>query len=180
MDNMKKLKNKKRGFTLIETLFAILIFSSSLAALLVVSGGGINNTIFAKNQLTAFFLAQEGVEMVRNIRDSVWLDGKSWSNDFLRSTNGVFDCVTADGCMIDYDLKVSPCGASCDPLKYDSVTGIFNYTASVNSIFTRTIIIVNYASTPPSPLAKVISKVSWAQGSNAHNIVFKENLFDWY
>src|SRR3989338_3625672 len=168
-----KLRKSEGGFTLIETLFAILIFSSSLAALLVVSGGGINSTVFAKNQLVASFLAQEGIEMVRNIRDNNFLDGGEWS-DF---DNDMTNCVNGE-CAIDpINSVLTPIACSvsgCDFLKYDSGNGFYGYSGS-DTIFQRTITV--YFSSIYFE-AIVISKVSWNHGSTPHTITFKENLFE--
>src|SRR3990170_1749725 len=70
-----------RGFTLIETLVALVIFTTSITVLISVTGSGVANTNYAKNKFIASYLAQEGVEMVRNIRDNAWLDpaGGGWS-----------------------------------------------------------------------------------------------------
>ena len=62
-------KNIRGGFTIVETLVALSIFSISITAMIVVSGQGISNTGTASNKIVADYLAQEGVEIIRNIRD---------------------------------------------------------------------------------------------------------------
>ncbi len=66
------LKNNKlnKGFTLLETLVAVAIFTVSVLALLSVLSGGIASTNYAKRKIMATYLAQQGVEYIRNQRDN--------------------------------------------------------------------------------------------------------------
>jgi prepilin-type N-terminal cleavage/methylation domain-containing protein len=66
--NTKKIAS--RGFTLIESLVAIFIFSLAIVGLMTVVSRGIAGTNAAANQVTAHFLAQEGLETARAIRDN--------------------------------------------------------------------------------------------------------------
>src|SRR3989338_1736354 len=67
---LKKNNKLNRAFTLVETLIAISIFSISVLALMSVLGQGISNTNYAKQKILASYLAQEGVEYIRNMRDT--------------------------------------------------------------------------------------------------------------
>lgn len=89
---------RNAGFTLIETLFAILIFSAALISLLAISGRGISATNEVKNETTAYYLAQEGLEVVRNIRD----------NNFLAIQGGGTGTWT-DGFLTNPDCSTTPC-----------------------------------------------------------------------
>jgi Tfp pilus assembly protein PilV len=83
LNQMKKIFQKKNnGFTLVETLVAVTIFTFAILALMSVLASGISNTNYAKQKMTASYLAQEGVEYLRNIRDThVLYDGSSgWVN----------------------------------------------------------------------------------------------------
>lgn len=96
------------GFTLIETLFAILIFSAALISLLAISGRGISATNEVKNETTAYYLAQEGLEVVRNIRDNNFLliqggGTGQWTDGFLSNP----DCSTTP-CHIVYNSGAAP------------------------------------------------------------------------
>ena len=77
-----KLK-RSRGFTLVETLIAISIFSVSVVAMMSILGTGIYDTNYAKKKMAASYLAQEGIEYIRNVRDNDVLytsaTGNNWS-----------------------------------------------------------------------------------------------------
>lgn len=68
---MKKfLIKKNKAFTLVETLVALSIFTVSLLALMSILASGIANTNYAKQKVAATYLAQEGIEYIRNARDT--------------------------------------------------------------------------------------------------------------
>jgi len=83
MNKFFKQKNKtNNGFSLVETLVAISIFSLSILGLMSVLASGISNTNYAKQKIVASYLAQEGIEYVRNMRDNAVLypSGTGWTN----------------------------------------------------------------------------------------------------
>ncbi len=59
-----------RGFTLIESLVAITILVIGVLGPLTIAVRGISDGLYARNNLVAAFLAQEGVEVIRNLRDT--------------------------------------------------------------------------------------------------------------
>ena len=77
------LKRNYAGFTIIEMLVAILIFSVSLLSLLVVAGRGLQANRDSDNLVRANFLALEAIEIVRNSRDNYFLttSGSDWGAD---------------------------------------------------------------------------------------------------
>ena len=76
-------KQKNKGFTLVETLVAISIFTMSILGLLSILASGISDTGYAKKKVVAGYLAQEGIEHARNIRDThVLYDVSSGWNNF--------------------------------------------------------------------------------------------------
>jgi len=54
-------------------LFAISIFTMSILGLLSILASGISDTNYAKEKMVASYLAQEGIEYVRNMRDTAVL-----------------------------------------------------------------------------------------------------------
>ncbi len=111
---IKKINNK-RGFTLIETFVAVLILVFAVIGPLGLLSRAIADGNYAKNQVAAYYLAQEALELFINQRDRNlqnagvdWLDGfnfcdenspcQLWYEDSLLVENCVRDDV--DGCRL--------------------------------------------------------------------------------
>lgn len=115
--NNKKLKNdKKSGFTLIEIVLSIFIMSMALVSIFSAFSVIVISTSDTLNQLTATYLAQEGMEIVRNVRDTNWLNMDYHSSDGTTSTYTWLDGGMADwctyGCVVDYTTT----GAASNPI----------------------------------------------------------------
>ena len=65
----------KKGFSLIEILVVFFIVSVSLLGVLSLLIQNIQVQSINKNNLIASSLSQEGVELIRQVRDSNWRDG---------------------------------------------------------------------------------------------------------
>lgn len=184
----------KQGFSVIEALVAIAIFSFSIIGMIVILGSGINNTNYSKNKSTALYLAQEGIETIRNIRDSFSIKSSTgWAN-FISdpAVNSCLSSVNKKGCDIDLNQISSvnlflsssvlrTCPANCSNLRYSSLSGLYSYDINgVDSGFSRIIWIDD-----PSPNnnngkeLKITSTVSWVQGDSIKSVSFSENIFDW-
>ncbi len=184
--------SRTKGFTLVETLVAISIFTVSLLGIMSVLASGIANTNYAKRKMTATYLAQEGIEYVRNMRDDYMLYDKNWNNFRTKISecgipgNAVKTCYFDDQGLDFTDpsmpmtkILIQFCVTNpCPALSYDSNTGKYNYVSGVNSGFVRSI----QATYPggPNDDIKISSTVSWTQGSGIKSVTFSENLFNWY
>ena len=166
------------GFTLIETLVALSIFTTSILAIMSVTPGGISAVDLSKNKTIASYLAQEGLDLVRAYRDTAKINGVSaTAAAFLSLTTA---CSTA--CYIDpASIIPTQCvdgtgdGVLDCPLLTHDVTGGFSYAVGGSaSQFTRTIS-VNQSATNTGEYI-VISKVSW--GVN-NSVSYQSSLTDW-
>lgn len=171
----KNIKNKKEGFTLVETLVSISIFSVSLLGIMSVLASGISNTGYAKRKMTATYLAQEGIEYVRNMRDTYVL----YNSNFLQFRNALNPCENSN-CGINDTLDVNDnsfiflCG---DCKLYIDSDGHYGKSGSTDSGFTRTIRMKKVGSGQDE--VRILSTVSWTQGSGPFSITFSENLYNW-
>jgi type II secretory pathway pseudopilin PulG len=180
MKKFLKQKNRQNGFTLVEALIAIAIFTMSILALMSVLGSGIADTNYAKQKMIASYLAEEGIESVRNVRDnyllygtgSNWVDFKSkldtcrqgqgngcGINNSLDATNSqfIFKCSDTSRCNLYLD------------------NGNYNVVAGNDSGFTREV----WKEDVGDNEVKIYSTVYWNQGSGSYNITLSENLYNW-
>ena len=70
---MNKLKLKFRGDTLVEVLIAVGILGAVLITSFLLINRGVGTNITVKNKIIAINIAREGIEGIRNIRDTNWL-----------------------------------------------------------------------------------------------------------
>jgi len=107
LNNMKnKILKINRGFTLIETLVSVLLLAMALSAVFTLMGSTVFASRYAKNEITASYLAQEAIDFIRNDRDSLGFQQNDWVS-FLdhygyntQNATSSF-CFTSNGCDID-------------------------------------------------------------------------------
>lgn len=183
---------KKAGFTLVEAMVAISILSMAVTGPLLIAQKGIGSAIYARDQITAFYLAQEAVEYIRNIRDTNRIQGLWWLRQFCgesscTAVNGTYKIDTtyanfnqaADG--TPNANAIAQCVGACPVLQFDTTNKLYGYGTSggpsVPTIFTRTITINN--TSKPDEAAVSVS-ISWHTNLFAPLRTFsvKEYLFN--
>lgn len=68
----------KNGFSIIQVVVAIVIFGMTLSATVSLVGTVIKQVAVNKQRITAIYLAQECLELARNVRDSSWEQNFPW------------------------------------------------------------------------------------------------------
>lgn len=145
---MKKI-NRQSGFTLLETMVAILILVLTIGAIFTLTAGSIFSVRYARNQIVANYLLQESLEAIRNSRDSAAQDpGFNWATWL----NGFGACASGDGCIVDPylvqgTLTVSGCTGTCPAVRYfpdglyayDNTYDNIGYGGSYDTSYVRTI-----------------------------------------
>lgn len=126
------------GFTLIETLVAITLLVLAITGPLQIAANSLYASFYARDEITAYYLAVEAIEYIKNSRDSLFLDDafNSGGNNWLA---GLEDCIDPAGCyietslMVGTDNAVSLCELSdpnpCPYIKYSSTSGFWGYEA---------------------------------------------------
>jgi len=163
------------GFTLLEVIVAIFVMAIGIGGVF----GFLQQTIFLGpilgNQLMASYLAQEGVEIVRNIRDTNYVriaggGAGTWTDGGLATCSG--------GCEADYnDLSLASAGSPLQFLKVVSdVSGTrYQYGASGTSTpFQRKITV-----TPSGAPINVKVEVLWQEKGNSRSFVVDTFLYNW-
>ncbi|MCF7865387.1 MAG: prepilin-type N-terminal cleavage/methylation domain-containing protein [Candidatus Pacebacteria bacterium] len=205
----KNHKGRQRGFTILETLVAISILVLALTAPLAIVAQALRSSYYARDQVTAYYLAQEAIEFLRNKRDNAGLQSSdtsdTWTDLFNAEGSPIINSAGSTNLKAylvrgtsGYYLK--QCSSTCPEVSYDSSasTGILygSDTAGISSIFTREIIISEPVRAtlndgtqkevdgvnPPNLRELVISvHVSWKMqnGSQSDGITIKEHLTNW-
>jgi prepilin-type N-terminal cleavage/methylation domain-containing protein len=181
-----KKNNKQNGFTLVETLIALFIFSLSVIVVMAVLSTGISSTIYARDKTTATYLAEEGIEYFRNMRDTKMLysaDKQVGWADFVYKLDAA-GCDDAAGCYFlngggTTNLTVTPCSGACPNLWY--YYGTYDYNNSgVKTVFIRK---MTYEPLWDNQVLgdeiKITSEVLWKQQGKTNSMKFSENISDW-
>ncbi|MDP3764282.1 MAG: type II secretion system protein [bacterium] len=82
---------KTSGFSLVEAIVAIGVISVGFVGSLVLISKSSAQASVLKDRVVAAHLAAEGVEVVRNIRDTNYLKGSPWLTDIPDTLSGIVD-----------------------------------------------------------------------------------------
>jgi len=168
---IKKGKNKSSGFTIIELIFSVLIFVIGVLGVYSVQTKIVADTTFAVDKLIASYLSQEGIEIVRNIRDTNWVNGVDWKYN-LPTGNWEAD-------YSDHNLVDSYTG---DKLYIDNnhLYGYSHSPGSQQTKFQRKISISSGTDSENNDFLAVVSTVYWENRGKTYNVSAQENLYNWY
>jgi prepilin-type N-terminal cleavage/methylation domain-containing protein len=91
---VKRSRKNKKGFSFVEVMTAVFILTVGIIAALSLFSSQLTQLLNSRNQVIAGLLAQENMEIVRNIRDNNWANNKTAFEINLPSTN-------SQNCIID-------------------------------------------------------------------------------
>lgn len=157
----------ERGTTLIEALVAILILVLGIIPSLAIIFAGNAFSSSVRNSLVASNLAQEGVEVVRAIRDVNWFN------------NQLFDTGLSDGFYrVEWNSDVLLAESGNPPLKINPV-GLYNYSSGVDTFFRRRISVTKIDPSGCNCELRIITEVTWPERSRTKTIQVESHLFNW-
>ena len=84
---MKQFLYTKKGFSIVEVLVAVSILGVGLALPMTIAFQAIQTSNIARDQVIAFYLAQEGIELVRYVRDTNILEFRIFLFQILLKSN---------------------------------------------------------------------------------------------
>ena len=167
------------GFTIVESLVAIAVLVLAVTGAASAIQIGISSYIFSKDQIIAFYLAQEGFEQVRNIRDENGLKSQNWLTGI--SANSSDPCYFGNACIVDpvnsnIPTRCSAGPGNCPVLRQDASTGFFGYEPSWSAtIFRREIVLTEINADEIS----ILVTVDWSKGIVNRQFRAKESLLNW-
>ena len=169
---MKQGIRKNTGFTILELIVAIFIITTGLVAAASLMSYSISAVIIGKSQIIATNLAQEGLEVVRNIRDNNWhciadpdcTDVTNWNEG-----------LGAGDKQVEYD-SLSLSVYTGNPLKLYGE--FYQYTfgdETHETRFYRKITITDISANE----IKVVSEVTFSERSKSYSVSAENRLYDW-
>lgn len=168
----------KRGFTLVEALIAISILIIGILSGFILVTRALYNVSVIQDRLTASFLAQEGIELVRNIRDTNYI--KILNNQTVNWRDNLQDgCYIIESNVMNQEnikLKEINCG-NAPNLKYNDSFNIYTYSDLGNPTpFYREIKI----ETINNNEIRVISFIKWTTKNIKFDLTIEDHLFNWF
>lgn len=160
VDMKKIIYSTKKGFSIAETLLASFVLIVGVVAIVQLTSKNINQTANSRNTIIASQLAQEGVELVRNVRDN---------NAGIRYLNKQKDMPLTDifrgfsdgNCALDYSSFYSSISGLICSTRYDLVEnadGMYESSAGSNSHFKRRVVLTDLGG---NHSWRVTSLVTW-------------------
>ncbi|MEX0910041.1 MAG: hypothetical protein WDZ75_01970 [Candidatus Paceibacterota bacterium] len=173
-----RLKRNMRGFTVIEAFVGITILLIGLVGPLMLVNSNLQAGRFSRDQITAYYLAQEAIEMVREERDENFIAGRGW-------LAGLDDCKNSNGCRVDGQVGVSDpflsCSGDCTSprLQVNTTNGRYGYGAGEDSRFYRHVQIDDNVDSIGGG-ATVTVTVGFDTGRYIQEYTTTDYLGDWY
>lgn len=169
-------KNKKNGFTqaptrgagftILEIIVVIFIITMGLVGVLSLIIQNVQVQYVNKNNLIASQLAQECLELIRNIRDNNWLAGNDWDSGL----------VPENYYIVDYTGSLnSVAGISEAKLQLRDTGFYWHDPSDPDTIFSRLITITQ----PSLELLNISCLVQWSEKSGVKEYVVDTILYDW-
>ena len=164
---------KPSGFSIIEVIAAIFIIAVGLTGILSLVIQNVQAQYINKNALIASQLAQEGLELTRNVRDKNWLDGSvSWVFTGIAAPSGnkIF-IIKLDGAITEVT------GIDDDDAKLKIDDAFYFYGSGNDSGFSRIIQTENDYSASSTVVSCI---VGWQEKKGgAHRYAAETVLYDW-
>ena len=175
-------QQKQSGFSLVETLVAISILLIVIVGPMTISMQSAKSSSFASEQVQAFFLAQEGLELAEKARDDLSLAGAPFGSSeaspwgkFSTNSGPYGDCLDKNkGCGLSWDssnaANLAPVVDCTDPtdcrlylknsIQVDRSRFSYDKSNATQTPFTRRIYF-----TADGDVVHVRSLVTWRTGS---------------
>jgi prepilin-type N-terminal cleavage/methylation domain-containing protein len=190
----------QKGITLIELIVAVSVLSFALAGPMTLAASSLRATQDARNELIATHLAEEGLEVLHNIRDNNSSNDLTPGPGYTGWQNHRIDFVTPCanlGCIVDVTAHATlPWGVGAivactntdcvgeNILYYNPTTGLYRQSLGAlggdwqASLFTRTVHVVVISATRE---IQVTSTVTFRSITGAtRSITVSEVFYNWF
>jgi len=168
-----KIKDRWTGFSLLETIVVLFIVSVGLISIVNLTISSLKAQTLNRNTLIAYQLAQEGLELIRNVRDTNWLSGNTWDDGIEGSGSGTKYRVD----FASWPVEVSGISEATLQLASSTNAGFYIHDSnSPSSLFSRMVTITTATGTASST---VESLVQWTEQGQLREYRLQTILYDW-
>jgi type II secretory pathway pseudopilin PulG len=202
---MDILRAKRKGESLLETIIAIAILIVGTVSMLAMVFAMLIARTAAEYETVGTNLAREGIEAVRNVRDTNWIANIAFDSGFYSQSRFVasFDPSNSDG--------LHPNGWRLAPASLDSALAVKQFASGgtyagfytqvgtgetahwpvLPTIYSRTIYLMDICNDgtiqgagSPCPAGtsagvNVTSVVNWSERGRPHSVTLVEKIYDW-
>ncbi len=192
---MKKKNNLKKGFTLLETLIAIFILTLSITGPVYIASVAFRNTIDSRDNISAQYIAEEVIEVIRNKRDKNALalttpSPTTWVSDLGLGVVG--NCLNESGvpndkCTMKKDVILDQyifesCGSDiCPNISFDPLKDVvYGHSDAVSfSKFTREFYFEKETLTGSDLTSiKIVVNIKWNDRGSDKVYTLEERLYN--
>ena len=183
---------KHNAFTLLETMIAISIIMIATAGSLNLINQAINSLGAPEDEIVAANLSAEGIEVIRNIRDSNWLEDVAWDSGLTfgagcsataASSLGVSSCIPTSTCPDSLNVNYNSVSASNlpdDRLYFASATGLYSHnTALALTRFSRRVELTYCKDWESRVYMRLRSTVDRTDKFGLKQFTLLDHLYDW-
>jgi len=172
MFSKKTSQFSKKGFSIIEVVVCLAIITVGILGVLSLFTQTIRSGEVSINQEIATNLAQEGIEVIRNKRDSNWLKRDIDWNDKINETG--YYKVNCKKTEENVKCEIENSSGIFEPL-YLMENKIYTHKTDQPTIFKRKIAIDNTG----EDVLKIISTVQWAERGSDYSVTMQDDLYNW-
>jgi type II secretory pathway pseudopilin PulG len=185
--NYKIEKNFNHGgFTLLEVIVAVFIMVVAILGLMTLISAVVSSSNSSTARLAAANLAQEGIEVVKNIRDLNFNDVDGWDSWFGGFSGTTCYLIQYNSSVLNGSNQIG-CANEAPILKYDAATGLYGYTKPDSTAMTvasqfqyrRTVIIIKNPSGADDNEIKVSAQIVWTEKGRQNNLTVEDRLWRW-
>ncbi len=170
---MKKEKNQQKkylGFSIIEIMAVVFIVTIGMVGMMTLIYQSIKIQRFNRHTLIAYQLAQEGIELVRVVRDSNWIPAPEEDFDDLLPYGSY--CLDYENVLLTAVAEPCPLYINNDFYSHNSIGEL--------SLYKRQIIISPIADINNNQGVRVVSEISWEDaGGSEFSYQAETKLYNW-
>jgi len=163
------LRQNAHGFSLIEIMVVLMIVSLGIIGVANLATQSIQAQTINKGNIIAYQLAQEGIEVVRQLRDTNWIKGVDWQEGLDTGTY----CADYYKPSLRAVTGPSECQLTIDSSNWYRAPEVFSVASTLTPY--HRVVTINAATSSMS----VKAIVTWMERGRAFRFEAETELYNW-